>query len=597
MNKKLACVLAGSMLLSACGKDDSKIDTKFDTTVFKDYFIKGRDFETLNYMNSAAADNTRVFNQCISGLLTTDNYGNLKGDMAESWEHNEDYTVWTFKIRDNAKWYTRDGKEYADVTAQDFLTSMEWVLTEENASVCAEMALTHLKNAEEFYKGEINDFSQVGIKAVDEKTVQYTLANPAPWFDTVVLYSSFYPTNAEFLKEKGTSFGNSPDTILYNGAYLITEYTNDTSKEYDANPNYWDAENVKVKKVTSIAVKDVESTKELFERGELSYCTLAGTQPTAEDRKNNPYMYQSDPVACSFVFFLNKSCTDENTAKAVQNENFRKAIFYGWDRTDYVRETDPLNPEKIFTFGYTPEGFVKNSKGEDFTQLGELKKWQTSQFDHEKGLEYLEKAKAELEKEGVTFPVAMPYYIKSGNETASNAAAILKDTLEEAFNGDITIDIQEYATTFTADVKAKNAHGIYGAGWIPDYQDPANQLGSIVPGDGGYMNNEGIEGYSHWEYPEFVEMYEAAFAEVTDLDKRYEMFANAEAYLLEHAYYIPLYRAGTEYKMTTFNPYTRTYSVTGGTEYRYNTIELADHVYTADEVASFKEEWLAKKNG
>lgn len=305
-------------------------------------------------------------------------------------------------------------------------------------------------------------------------------------------------------------------------------------------------------------------------------------------------MFQSDPEMCSYVFYMNGETSNENAAKAFNNENFSKAIFYGWDRTEYVEQTDPINPESIFTFGFTAPGFVKTSDGTDYTQLGELKKWQSNQYDPKKGQEYFEAAKKELEAEGVTFPVAIPYWFKAGNETASNTASVLKATLEEAFDGQITLDIKEYSNSLRSDVLVHNHHGLSGAGWIPDYQDPANMMGCIIDGPSGYMN--GPDGYSHWKYPEFVEMFNEASKEVTDLDKRYEMFANCEAWLLEHAYYIPLYRAGVTYRMAAYNPYSRTHNNYGSEAYSYKTIELSDHIYTAKEIEAFKKEWEANKS-
>lgn len=591
MKKRLATVLAAAMLLSACGSSDSGT---YDPKNFKDYFVKGSDVESWNYLNSSAAVNTRVLVNLVSGLTDTDRYGNIVGDMAESWEPNEDYTVWTFHLRDGIKWYNRDGSEYAPVVAQDWVTALQWELTASNASTCTEMATSHIVGAEEYLNGDITDFSKVGVSAPDEKTVVFTLKNPAPWFDSVTLYNSFFPLNADFLAEQGEKFGTGPDTLLYNGAYLLPEYSADSEKLLSKNENYWDVDNVNIDSVKIIAVKDVESTKELFERGELSYCILAGTQPQAAERDGNEYMFKTDPVACSYVFFLNNRCVDENTAKAIQNENFRKAIFYGWDREEYVAQTDPLDPESIYSFGYTAPNFVANSEGTDFTQIGKLKDWQTEQYDLDLGKQYMAKAKEEL-GDTVTWPVAIPYYYKSGNETAANSAIVLKATFEEAFPEELTLDLNEYSQTFLSDVSSQNKQGIAGAGWIPDYRDPANQLGSIVPGPGGYMNNTSDSGYSHWDYPEFVAMFDAACAEVTDLDKRYEMFADAEAYLLEHAYYIPLYYAGAQYKMSSYNEYSRTYSKTGGTEYRYKLIEASEEAITAEQMAQYKADWEKAK--
>ena len=310
MKKTLAALLAVGMLLTACGGKGKTIDTEYDTAVFKDFFTSGGgDIQTWNYLSQGASVNTRVLVNVMSGLLDTNEYGEYVADLAETWTHNDDFTVWTFTLRDGINWYKQDGSVYAPIKAQDWVTAIEYVLNPANASECYEMAYSTLLNGDKYFNGEITDFSQVGVKALDDKTVEFTCKKGVPYFESILIYGSFWPANADFLAEVGEKWGNGPDTILYSGAYLIKDdYINDNQKTYIANEGYWDYENVKVKTVQDIAVKDIESTKELFERGELSYCRLAGTQPTAEDRNGNQYMYKTDPVACAYVMFLNNLC-------------------------------------------------------------------------------------------------------------------------------------------------------------------------------------------------------------------------------------------------------------------------------------------------
>ena len=596
MKKMLTTLLAAGMMLTACGSS-STIDTEYSTTTFKDFFIAGGgDVTTWNYLNQGATNNTRVLVNLMSGLLDTNEYGEYVPDLAESYEHNDDYTVWTFKLRDGLNWYKKDGSVYAPIKAQDFITGMEWVLNPENASVCYEMATSNIKGAEEYHDGKITDFSKVGIKALDDKTIQYTMKEGVPFFESVLIYSSFWPANADFLKEVGDKFGNSPDTILYSGAYLLSEYTNDNKKVFSKNEGYWDAENVKVDTIEAIAVKDKESTKELFERGELSHCELAGTQPTAEDRNGNEYMYKSEPLACAYVMFLNNMEANENTQKAINNENFRKALYHGWDRKGYVEITDPLDPEGIYTYTYTSPNTFFTSDGTDYTQLPALKKFHENHYDPTAAADYMAKAKEELAKEGVTFPVELHFYYRSGNETGAQSAEVLKADMEAAFPDEITVALGTYSQSFNQEVTYKHLHSMGGAGWVPDYMDPINILFTFL--EDGYMNNSkrpDAQGYSHWNLPEFNELVAKADAETKDVDKRYNLFAEAEAYLLEHAYVIPLYQAGSVYKMAAYNPYSRTYSLTGGAEYRYKRIELSDHALTADELADMRTAWMDER--
>ena len=170
MKKLLTALLAAVLCLTGCGGDKG---ATYDTEVFKDFFVKtSGEITTWNYLSQAATVNARVLVNVVSGLLETDKYGKIVGDLAETWTHNDDYSEWTFKLRDGLKWYKitgtdEDGKnvyeEYAPITAADVVYGQKWVLTKDNASVCYEMATSTIKNAKEYFNGEITDFSQVGI--------------------------------------------------------------------------------------------------------------------------------------------------------------------------------------------------------------------------------------------------------------------------------------------------------------------------------------------------------------------------------------------------------------------------------------------------
>jgi len=599
MKKLLTALLAAMLCLTGCGGDEA---VTYETDVLKDWFVKTNgEISTWNYLDQGATVNTRVLVQLLSGLLDRDQYGQMVGDLAaEGWTHNDDYSEWTFTLKDGLKWYKAtkgdDGiytyEEYADVTAADFVYGQQWILTKENGSVCYEMAISTLKNAKEYFNGEITDFSQVGVEAVDEKTIKYTLKSGMPYFDTVLLYSSFYPANQKFVEECGDKWGSGPEYILYNGAYFIEEYQNDTEKVFVKNENYWDAESVTIPKVTSIAVKDTESTKEYFERGELSYCQLAGTQPIAEHNDGNEYMYRTEPYACSYVFFLNNQVADANTQAAMNNLNFRKALFYGIDREEFVAQTDPINPKSLYTYTYTAPGFVATSDGTDYTQLPALKPYNQDQYDSTKAHQYLDAAKAEL-GDTVTWPVSISWYYRAGNETNSNTASVLKDIIETEFPGDIEVTLGEYSSSATTEVYTPELHTMTYAGWVPDYGDPMNVLYTFLPD--GYMNNVTEATLSGWDIPEFVDLYNKANAITNDVDARYNAFAEAEAHLIENVYMIPIYQAGAQYRMSNINEYSRIYSLTGGVNYRYKGMQLLDHAVTADEQAEFKAAWEAKR--
>lgn len=608
MKKTLAGLLAAAMLVTGCGSKE----TSYDPKNFVDYIITGGDIETFNYLTTYKAVDSRVSANVVSGLTENNKYGEIVGDMAESWTTDENSHVWTFTLRDGLKWYNRDGSEYANVTADDWVFGAEYILDPANNSMQISMLRELIAGAEEYYQamvtwndagrqGEKPSFDGVGVKALDEKTIQFTTTGEGkPYFLSATLYSCFYPANRQYVTDllaSGGSFGNTPDTILYNGCFTIDSFELDSQKVFKKNPGYWDAANVTFDTVTVIAVKDRESTLDLFERGELSYADLQGTQITAETDAENPYLMHTDPSATAYVMFLNSECSNANTAAAMKNENFRKALFYGFDRKSYTEMTEPIDPESIYTYGYTASNVLTNSEGVDYTQLGDLAAWQTDQYDVEKAKEYLELAKTELTAQGVTFPVELPWYSISGNETAGQTAAILKSTLEDNLGAEnVTVSLNEYSRSFLTEVAYENNQAMVAAGWAPDYLDPINILGTFR--SNGQMNNAvdiTAGQYSHFGDATFDQMIADADAIVNDLDARYLAFANAEAYLLEHAYFIPLYAAGSFWRVSSINEYSRPYSKSGITGYRYKGYEAYDHAITTEEQEAFKEAWHQKR--
>lgn len=608
MKKTLAGLLAAAMLVTGCG--GSK-EASYDPKNFVDYILSSGDLETWNYVTTYKAVDARVSTNLIGGLTENNKYGEIVGDFAERWETDENSHVWTFHLRQGQKWYNRDGSEYGNVTADDWIYSAEYILDPANNSMQISMLRELIAGADEYYQAMVAwdeagrdaaskpSFDTVGVKALDEYTIQYTTTGAGkPYFLSATLYSCLYPVNRQYLAEltaAGKTFGNSPDTILYNGCYTIDSYENGSQKVFKKNPGYWDAENVTFDTVTVIAVKDRESTLDLFERGELSYADLAGTQVTAETDADNPYLMHTDPSATAYVMFLNNENADPNTAAAIQNENFRKALFYGFDRKAYTEMTEPIDPESIYTYGYTASGVLTTPDGTDYTELGDLAQWHTDQYNVELAKEYMATARTELEAQGVTFPIDLQWYSKSGDETAGQSAAIVESTLEANLGAEnVDVTLHEYSQSFLTEAAYENNQAMAGAGWAPDYLDPINILGTFR--SNGQMNNaEDITGgqYSHFSDPTFDQMIAEADAIVNDTTARYTAFANAEAYLLEHAYFIPLYAAGSFWRVSSINEYSRPYSKSGITGYKFKGYEAYDHAITTEEQEKFKEEWHA----
>jgi len=606
MKKSIAALLGTAMLLSACSNGE-EMPTGFDTNTYVDYIVTGQEYATLNYLNSWSGADFRVTANLIDGLLEYDKYGNLGPSLAETWEHNDDCSVWTFHLRQGAYWYTSDKEKYAEVTADDFVYAAEFILDPINASGNVNSYIGVIEGAAEYFAaksdGKEADFSTVGVKALDKYTVQYVMANGkgTPYFGSAVTYAAYEPANRDYVESQektdaGTSkFGIDKDHILYNGGYILDACTLEQEKTFVKNEGYWDADNITIDTVKVLYFKDQESVYEAFKRGDTSYAPLLSSQAKKLYDENNKYLIQTDLAAGNRVISMNnQTLYSEDVNRAMSNLNFRKSLFYGFDRTMYNEVSNPINPSSIEAYAFSGVDFVYTTDGTDYTQLGNLKQWQSPQYDMTKAEEYKAKAIEELEAEGVSFPLELIYQYKAGNETEANRATMIKESIEALGTDYVTVTLKEYQTW--ADVRAAGDYAFTVGGWSPDWADPVNNLTCLKTNAGtvNYYDEPLKAGSSHWNYPEFDAMVEAG-DKIIDTDARYEAFANAEAWLLENAYIIPIYQNGGTYQLTTVNNYSKVHTGVGLDQFKWKGMELYDHVITTEENEKLKTEWQAAR--
>lgn len=244
-----------------------------------DYFtVYSGELTTLNYLISGSENEHFMFANMIDNLVEYDRFGVLQPGLAESWTPSADGLSWTFKLRKGVQWYTWEKKAYAEVVAQDWVDAARYIMTKANASQTADALYGVIKNGEEFFEGKMTDFAQVGIKAIDKYTLQYTLNRPVPYFLSMLTYVTFLPVNGKFLEEQGTKFGRDHKSVLANGAYIMTEFEPQVSRVLAKNAKYWDARNVFIPRLIYRYNKEAATlSPELFNRGEISMSAV----PTA----------------------------------------------------------------------------------------------------------------------------------------------------------------------------------------------------------------------------------------------------------------------------------------------------------------------------
>ena len=364
LNANPAIAADGTYTVGAGTENEISFPTgkKLRTTVSKDY-------ETMNYLVSQWTYNSYHFCNMVDGLVENDKYGNIVGAVAESYkvETNADGDqVYTFKLKSAANWVdNKTGDKYADVVADDFVASAEYVLTPANGSATANILYT-IKNAAKFYAGQC-EFADVGVKAIDDHTLQYTLDGEVPYFLSSLTYAPFLPVNRAYLKSQGTDFGLTENNILANGAFRITEHTagSDPFFKYTKNASYYDAEHVYLDEVTRIGVPGsatVSWTREQYEAGNIDSFSVSAKDEEGQakyvlgDDEENPGTIKNPAhPECNGIlnvgdatyigyFNVNRDFFEVNakenkkstaqkiaTAHALSNKDFRKGVLYGLD--------------------------------------------------------------------------------------------------------------------------------------------------------------------------------------------------------------------------------------------------------------------------
>ncbi|WP_195216147.1 peptide ABC transporter substrate-binding protein [Streptococcus oralis] len=633
MKKRLigtGLVLATGILLSACGQFNT------NTSTYSSTFSANP--TTFNYLLDYYADNTAVITNLVDGLLENDSYGNLVPALAEDWSVSSDGLTYTYKLRKDAKWYTADGEEYASVKAQDFVIGIKYAA--DNKGQAMDLIQNSIKGLNDYVTGVTNDFSTVGVKALDDYTVEYTLTRPEPYWNSKTTNSILFPVNEEFLKSKDKDFGTlTPDSILYNGPYLLKDFTSKSSIEYVKNPHYYDQDKVTIEKVKLAYFdgSDQEMTIRNFENGAYS---LAGVYPNSSSYAKTKEKYQDnivyslqDKTSWYFNFNVNRKAYN-HTAKtsdqqkksaqtAILNKNFRQAINFGIDRTAYSAQSNgeeaasktlrnTLVPPTFVQVGDKTFGEVTASKlvnyGTEWSGIN-LADAQDAYFNKEKAQAKFAEAKKELEAQDVTFPIHLDVPVDQTNKNAVSGMNSLKQTLETVLGSDnIAVDVQQLSTddfgnvAFLAPNTAARDYDLNFDGWVGDYQDPSTYLDPFNAEDGFYLKIFGLDAKEDQELIKslgldtYTQLLKEADAENKDVAKRYEKYAEAQAWMIDNSLIMSAMSNGGTASVTKVTPFTRAYSLVGikgdGNNYKY--MRLQKDPVTKKQFDEAKAKWEAE---
>ena len=643
MNKGKVLLATSALLLSAgvlvaCsgGKSGSSGGQTFS-------YVYTQDPDTLDYSISNKKSTSEFTGNAVDGLLEVDKYGNLIPSLAKDWTVSKDGLTYTYKLRKGVKWMTSEGEEYGgEVKAQDFVTGLKHAADKKSSALY--LVQKSVKGLDDYVSGKTKDFSTVGIKAIDDYTVQYTLSQPESFWNSKTTMGILMPVNEEFLKSKGDDYGQgtSPSSILYCGPYLIKSITSKSSAILEKNPTYWDAENVKISKVklTYYDGQDSESLIRGFDNGDYTVARVFpnGSNYKSVEKKHKDDIVYTDQGSSTYnlsfnidrqAYEITKKTTDAqkaSTKKAILNKDFRQAIMFAFNRKAYVAQTNgEAGANKVIRNTFTPPNFVQidgkqfgDAVEKDLEAYGD--EWKgvsvadgkDTLYNPSKAKEEFAKAKAELQSQGVEFPIHLDLPTSSTYTEGIKQAQSFKQSIESTLGAEnIVIDLNmvseddlQRVTYFAENASQQDWDLNNNLGWGPDYTDPSSYI-DITSGKSG----ENANSYFGFDagtdnaaakaagFDEYNQLIEDAQKENTDVNKRYEKYAAAQAWLTDSALLIPIHSDGASPVVRKTVPYSAAFAWTGhkGQTFNYKYLEVQDKVVAAKDYDKARDQWKKEK--
>lgn len=520
----VAPVLAVSMALSACSGSGEKEKANTKPKESEKAGGKLAAKQVLNLTDSSeipSMDSTKatdavsfnVMNNVMEGLYRLDKDNKATPGVAESYKKSDDGKKYTFKLNKNAKWSNGD-----PVTAKDFVFSWKRAIDKNTAAEYAYI-MFDLKNAKAINEGKA-ELDTLGVKAVDDHTLEVELENPVPYFVELTSFGTFYPLNEKFMKEKGDKFGLEADTTLYNGPFTLSEWKHEEGWKMKKNAQYWDNKTVKLEEINVNVVKDTGTRINLYETGAIDRTGLVSE--FVDKYKSSPEFY-TQKTPSTFFLRLNQKRGGQDTV--LKNKDLRKAIAMAYDKKGLANVI--LNDGSVPAGYLVPAEFAKSPDGKDFRK----ENGEGIKTDAKKAKEHWEKAKKELGKDAVTVEL-----LNYDSENAKKVGEFLKAQLEQNLPG-LTVNLKNQPFKQKLDLETKQDYDLSYAGWGPDYLDPMTFIDMFVTN-----GSHNQTGYSNPEYDKLVEQGKGEL--LSKPKERWEALLKAEKILLDDVAIAPLYQRG-----------------------------------------------------
>ncbi len=512
VTKGIAAVLVAASLFSmmSCGKKEA---SKKSATI---NVMVEVEVESLDPQEATDGTSFEVIANFTDGLKQMNADGSTANAICASETLSEDGLTYTFTLREDAFWSNGD-----PVTADDFVFGWQRAVDPAVASEYSYMLsdIGQVKNAAKIINGEM-PVESLGVTAVDAKTLKVELEVPVSYFDKILYFPTFYPVNKAFYEKCGNRYATSADTVLSNGAFILTDYQPAAvSFSFKKNEKYYDADSVKLDGLNYQVIKDSQQALLSYQNGDLDIIKLAGDQ--VDQIKDDPEFIT---IGAGYLWYISPMMRD---VPELANLNLRMAITHAIDRESIVANV--VKDGSVATYTAVPSQYAYSDKGEDFTPV-QKEFPQFCDSDKAKAAAFYEKACAELGKKSFVFEM-----IVDDTSIQQNVAAVIKEQLEKTLPG-LTLNLRvEPKKQRVQDMQ----NGTFQLGltrWGPDYADPMTYLGMWVTDN---PNNYGF--WSHAAYDAEIERCVTGDLAQKPAE-RWAALKHAESYVLEDAVIFPVYQ-------------------------------------------------------
>lgn len=513
MKKLFAGLFTLVLVLAGCGANSDAF-----------VFTVRAPIESLDTVDASYSQTFSLFSDIYVGAKKIDGEGQLGDGGSTAVEVSEDGLKYTITLRDDMVWVDNTGAEMGNVTANDYVTAYQRMVDPAEASIYSYI-FEPIQNASAIAAGE-KDISELGVKAVDDYTLEITLGYVAPYFESMLAFESFAPVATGAVEQYGADYGTSAETTWYNGAYYVTDYDPDYVISLEKNELYPGADHVELEAIDYRLNEDSTSRYNAFLNGEVDYAEIETTEDYADAKEQG--LVQDQLTGYSFYAVLNH---DESAATS--NQNLRKALEYGFDRTGIAEaSTGEINKaiEYIIPSDMTGAAY-------DGIEYRDYADTSLVTYDKDKANEYFD---AYMEDMGYTDRSEIHVsFLASADASGNNKTA---EVVQAYFLQEFGISVDLTIQPFEQFVETRRAGGfdMLITGWGPDYADPSTYLALWTTSQIGSQNTAN---YSNKEYDE---LFAKANVE-QDITKRFEMFAELEQMLVDDGVLIPFYQKNAPY--------------------------------------------------